>query len=220
MRRSVTEHTEVARCIHQATAEVMHPDTVHDHSRHQRVRTICQPPRECQSPSCCWDVGIIHRQTASRRAVFQNRQLTWRHGLFRLFMITAVEHKGRGRLARNFGQRPQKHFARFGRSQFCRFRGKLFQFVSRLAVVQIKRARGHIDAGVFLEQLLLFGRAFRARCRVGLPSGVVNLFRQFRELLLKRSVNELLLLFRADLVDFLRFRLDLPGLFAVGLSVE
>ena len=60
MRRSFAELSEVTRRADEATAEVVHPESVRECSREQWIATADEMLGKCQSPTARWQRGVLH----------------------------------------------------------------------------------------------------------------------------------------------------------------
>ena len=135
---SITEHAEVAWSIHQTAAEVVHPDSIDEHTRQQRMCSVGQPPCPGKPTPrgrngfvvgwklCGFAIGVQHSQTGGREF------------LFRLFMIAADEQERVGNLAGDLGHGPHKFFFRLCAAELRGTRRHRLQLIGSLEIVQIQ----------------------------------------------------------------------------------
>ncbi len=167
-----------------------------------------------------WKLLVVERQLRRFRIVVEDGQPGGFEFFFRLLMVTAGEEERFRHGAGHFGQSSDELLLRLRCSQSCRFVGHLFEFVSGLLVVQIKRAGRNVETRVFLDQLFLFRRPFFRVCFASLAGCRLNVLGQFGQFFLERRLDELALFLGAFVEDRLGFLLDLCGFGLVGDRVE
>ena len=101
----ITCDAKVARSRDQTAAEVVHPDTVHEHARSQRVRPVSQVTRVGESATRGLVLRIIDRHCQLRAVSAQHHQLSRFHRLARALGISTEENLAHRDLTCGLGRR-------------------------------------------------------------------------------------------------------------------
>ena len=115
------QFTEVARCIDQAAAEVVHPKTVDEHAGRERVRAVGEPPGQGQ-PAAGRRPGCV---VLGNRVFVQSHhaQVGWLHSGPGLAGVAPEKEVRDGHLVRLLGQRADERFLRLGGAEVGRLLG-------------------------------------------------------------------------------------------------
>jgi len=218
MSRPFAQDTEVSRCAHNSTAEMVHPNSIHQDASKQRMLAVGQPLGISQASAGRRQIRSLVRKRTGIRSV-QDRQFSRRDGLPGLIVIAPVEQMGGRNPSGDFGEHANKILDRFLGPDCRGFLSDLAQLLFRCRIVQCYGA-ADIQEWVIFEELVLFGRSLVTRCSVCDPGRLTQVLGKPRDLLVKNPLNGFFALVDVDRIHLLRFALDLSNLLPIGIRVE
>ena len=135
-------------------------------------------------------------------------------------MISTHKNVRLGPRASGFGGRTHHPLVRFRGPHGGGFCGKLFQVISRFAIIKIKRPGRYVEAGILLEQLNLLGRSLVRGRAFRFARGIANFFGKLFNLLLQRCRNVLLLLLVPFRIEHFCLRFDRGSPLSIFVRVK
>ena len=220
MRGQRSQAAEIGRRGHDAAAEVMHPHSIGDHPRRQRVVGSGQPAGKRQPAAGGRQLRALGGKFGPPTFRRADRQRSRSNRLHRLAIVAAMKQLRLGNMRRRLGEHAQEFFRRFfgpdGADAFVEF----LEIVGRRLVVLIQHAFRDVDAGMLIEQLLLRVAAFVGGRLIGGPQFAAQRFFVFGQFLVERLGHVGGLLHRAFGGDFLRLGFNLGRLLAIGRRVQ
>ena len=112
MRRTLAHRAEVRRRADQAMTEMMKPDAVHQHTRHQRIRPCRQPSRIGQPSSAGRKRRVFLWQDGLLSGRHEHAQAAGRDRLLRLPRIAAMKEMRHRNLVRRLREHADEIFRR------------------------------------------------------------------------------------------------------------
>ncbi len=218
--RGRTQLSEVRRRLHQALAEVMHPDAVHEDSRNQRMLSGGQPTGELQPATCAGQTVVIQFEQATFAVRRSKRQRRGSHRLFGLLVIAAVEQFCFRSMIGRLHQSTQEFLDGLIRPHCIDVAVELLQFLARFRDVLIQVSGVDVHAGVLRQNLLLLFRTFVAGCLVRLAKLSLQRLVVLFELLIECLCEIVVLLLRTFRTDLSGFCFDFGGFLSIRLRVQ